>query len=100
MSNNALVYDTEKLRDLASTIDSKLGLFLEHITDMENKINELETSGVWTGEAYKSFQTYCKNFVTTEVGAIKEEMLNWISSIKTTADDGDENTTANKNLFA
>ena len=94
MSNNsALVYDTAKLRELASTIDAKLKLFLDHVSDMEAKINELETSGVWTGEAYKSF-------ITTEVSTIKEEMLKWIDSINNTADDGDDNTKANQNLFA
>ena len=101
MSNNsALVCDTAKLRELASTIDAKLKLFLDHVSDMEVKINELETSGVWTGEAYKSFQSYCKTFITTEVSTIKEEMLKWIDSINNTADDGDDNTKANQNLFA
>lgn len=99
MSNSALVYDTAKLRELASNIDSKLSLFLQHISDMEAKIAEMGSSGIWVGEAYNSFQSYCHTFITTEVTAIKDEMHTWISSINETADDGDDNTKANKALF-
>lgn len=99
MSNSALVYDTAKLRELATTIESKLALFSQHIADMEAKIAEMGTSGIWVGEAYNSFQSYCKTFISTEVTAIKEEMNTWIKSINDTAADGDDNTKANKALF-
>ena len=56
------VCDTEKLESLGATIQEEKGLLDGYIEEIFKTIDEFETEGIWTGEVYQSFKTYCYTY--------------------------------------
>ena len=100
-SADTLVYDSEKIRTLASDMSEKLGTFNDHIEEMFTVINTTMNSPEhWQGQAYSQFATKCNTYREKEIADMVSSLQTWISSLERIADSADDNTSKNVGLFS
>lgn len=101
MVNDALGYNTDNIRNLASDLDAQLRSFEEKIDGMFNVIDvTLNSKDYWQGQAYDQFKTYCDSYKKDEIDPLMSEIKDWINSFNAAADSADETTKRNVGLFS
>ncbi len=96
-----LEYSTENIYVLADSLRQSLKDFNDSIDSMFNTIDStMNSNDYWQGDAYNSFKTYCDTYRSGSINPLIATIQNWIDAVENIAQNSEDNTKSNTDLFA
>ncbi len=97
---DGLEYSTENIYALADQLNSTLNQFKGNIEAMFTVIDTtMNSEDYWQGQAYEAFKNYCDTYKSGSIDPLVDTIQAWINTVNQIAQESEDNTNSNVNLF-